>query len=156
MAWLKLLTRKLKTYLKLSPWERRLLWYALMLFPIITLSLKLGGLGRTQKLILRLSVPLPQVSVQYQLARVWQTARIVNIVSRYYFFWHNCLRQSLILWWLLRNQGMVSELRIGVQCQGKQFQAHAWVEYEGYPLNDSADVRKRFATFDSAINFPRC
>ena len=51
---------------------------------------------------------------------------------------------------------MVSELRIGVQCQGEKFQAHAWVEYEGYPLNDSADVRKRFATFESAINFPQC
>ena len=156
MAWLKLLTRKFKTYLKLSPWERKLLWYALALFPVIALSLQLGGLGRTQKLISRLSLPLPQVSAQYKLARVWQTTRIVNITSRYYFFLHNCLRQSLLLCWLLHNQGIVSELRIGVQCQGEKFQAHAWVEYEGYPLNDSADVRKRFATFESAINFPRC
>lgn len=59
-----------------------------------------------------------------------------------------CLEQSLALCSLLRRQGVAAELRIGVQ--SLPFQAHAWVEVDGRPLNEDADVTRQFATFPLA------
>ena len=69
----------------------------------------------------------------------------------------NCLQRSLVLWWFLLRRGMSSEIRIGVRRRpdapsgGRQLDFHAWVEYQGLVLNDRADVREVFATFDRAI-----
>ncbi len=51
------------------------------------------------------------------------------------------------VWWLLRRQGVASELRIGVRKEQGRFEAHAWVEREGVALNDGSDVNVRFAAF---------
>ena len=60
-------------------------------------------------------------------------------------------RQSLALWWLLRRQGIASDLRLGMRKDASRFEAHAWVEYLGRVLNDRNDVHRRFAPFDRAI-----
>lgn len=59
----------------------------------------------------------------------------------------SCLERSLALWWLLRRNGIEAELQIGAQTSGKEFAAHAWVEWDGMVLNDSPDVRKRYSPF---------
>lgn len=60
-----------------------------------------------------------------------------------------CLEQSLVLYYLLRRQ------RVAVRyCQGIQphpFEAHAWVEYEGKPLNDVAEHAKLFTRFPDQL-----
>lgn len=61
----------------------------------------------------------------------------------------SCLERSLALWCLLRRNGIEAELRIGAQANGREFAAHAWVEWDGIVLNDSPDVRKRYSTFGS-------
>lgn len=68
-----------------------------------------------------------------------------------YSAWTNCLKKSLVLWYLLRCQGIVSELRIGVRREQGEFQAHAWVEYQGIVLNDTPNVRQHFAMFEHPI-----
>jgi hypothetical protein len=45
-----------------------------------------------------------------------------------------CLERSLMLYWYLRRAGVPAEYRMGVQMY--PFLAHAWVEYEGVPIND--------------------
>lgn len=45
-----------------------------------------------------------------------------------------CLEQSLVLYYLLRKQGVAAKYRQGVQPH--PFQAHAWVEYLGKVIND--------------------
>jgi hypothetical protein len=60
-----------------------------------------------------------------------------------------CLEQSLVLYYLLRRRGVAVEY-----CQGAQphpFQAHAWVEYRGEPINDIPEHVKRFARFPSPL-----
>jgi Transglutaminase-like superfamily len=79
---------------------------------------------------------------------VQQTARMVRAAADHGPFHGNCLRQSLALWWLLRRQGIDSELRIGVRKSGARFEAHAWIEWRGRALNERADLRQRFAAFE--------
>jgi hypothetical protein len=72
-----------------------------------------------------------------------------------------CLSQSLVLWHLLRRQGIKSELRIGFNkndhhrsAAGDNFNAHAWVECQGVVLNDSPGVHERFVVFDEKLQTP--
>jgi hypothetical protein len=57
----------------------------------------------------------------------------------------SCLSRSVVLWALLRAQGVDATLRFGVRRAGEGIDAHAWVEYHDRPLNDADDVGRRFA-----------
>jgi hypothetical protein len=63
----------------------------------------------------------------------------------------NCLSRSLTLWWLLRQQGLEGTLRIGTRFKDGRFQAHAWVEYDGQPLNEEPQVYHTFTVFAQTI-----
>ncbi len=41
-----------------------------------------------------------------------------------------------------------TRLRIGVRLDDAAFDAHAWVEVEGVPVNDKPDIARHFAAFD--------
>jgi hypothetical protein len=82
---------------------------------------------------------------------VQRTLQLMGLALRYALHRGNCLSQSLTLWWLLQSQGIKSDLRIGVRRVEGQFQAHAWIEHDGQPINDMQDVQSRFATFQRAI-----
>ncbi len=148
---MKLLVRKWYTFWRLEWRSRWLFFQALWLLPVVALSLRIWGFRRTQSTLARLvTAPVMPSPSTNQLPQVKNTARMVGLAVRYSPPWANCLKKSLVLWWLLRRQGIDSELRIGVQCAGN-FQAHAWVEYEKVVLNDRWDVRDRFAVFERSI-----
>jgi hypothetical protein len=79
------------------------------------------------------------------------TARMVQAAAGTLACRASCLRRSLILWWLLRRQGIESTLRVGVRQGPTGLAAHAWVECLGQVLNDDADVGQRFAGFDRSV-----
>lgn len=73
----------------------------------------------------------PDSAVTYlraaRLARaVQRTLRLLPTDAR-------CLMQSLVLSALLARRGIVTKLVIAVK-PGEQFEAHAWVEYDGHAL----------------------
>ncbi len=80
------------------------------------------------------------------------TGRVVAIAARYAPYRGNCLSRSLTLWWLLLGQGIQTDLRIGVTWPPGQFEAHAWIEYQGVVINDRQDVGRRYSAFDRPIN----
>lgn len=61
-----------------------------------------------------------------------------------------CLEQSLALYLWLRRRGAPVALRLGVQAC--PFQAHAWVEYEGEPVNEDREWLKRFTLMPSMLS----
>jgi hypothetical protein len=153
MTWLKLLARKYNTLFGLSERERSLMFQSLCLLPCVAILLDLKGLRFTQGLFSRLPMPTPSVANLVE-TQIWTTVRMVRVAVRYYQPWANCLKQSLVLWILLRFQGIISELRIGVQRESNKFSAHAWVEYQGVVLNDTDDVHQRFHAFDRPFEQP--
>lgn len=153
MTWLKSLRRKYSTILRLSSDERWLLVHALWLLPLVAISVRLKGMQFTQAMLLRLPLQIAAGTETVE-SRVWATVRLVRVAVRYHHLWTNCLKQSLVLWILLRSQGILSELRIGVQRESAKFTAHAWVEYQGIVLNDTDDVRQRYQVFDRSFEQP--
>jgi hypothetical protein len=153
MTWFTLLRRKGQTWLNLSAQERSLLGQALWLLPLVSVMLRLGGLAWTQRWLMVGLRPNPAVATGAGLTldQAWQMARLVRVATRYSGPWVKCLQRSLVLWGLLRQQGCVSDLRIGVQRQDGKFTAHAWVEYDGVVLLDAADVAEQFPRFEHSF-----
>jgi hypothetical protein len=135
--------KKLNSFLHLSLKERSLLIQALILFPLVDLCLNLKGMKYTEKFLTRLSPNIPEEKEDFNL--VLKTAKIVKIASNYQFN-KTCLRRSLILWYLLKKQGFNSNICIGVRKEKSNFEAHAWVEYKGFPLNEINDLKEIFTT----------
>lgn len=144
---------KVRRFVQLDRGRQTLVVQALVLLPVVRLSLKLFELKRTQGTVILL---LPNVGrsmpEDQRHAIVTTTTQEVARAVRHCQPWANCLKWSLVLWTLLRSQGIDSELRIGVRREAGQFQAHAWVEWENTVLNDVSYVREQYATFDRAID----
>ncbi|MEA5471521.1 lasso peptide biosynthesis B2 protein [Spirulina sp. 06S082] len=151
MVWLKLLGRKLTTLKQLSFQDRWLLMGAFVGLIFVAIALPRLGLKMTQNILIKLPQIRCKVSDSEREKRVSQTAAMVKIATRYCQSFSNCLKQSLVLWELLYLQRIESELRIGVRRDRGEFEAHAWVEYQGIALNEIRDVREDFATFDRII-----
>lgn len=74
-----------------------------------------------------------------------EAARLVHAAARLSPFPSTCLTRSIVLSRLLRRRGLAAEIRIGVRRGDGPFAAHAWVEVDGEPVNDGADVADRHA-----------
>jgi hypothetical protein len=129
--------------------ERRLLVVSLAAVPIVAGGLALFGFGRMRTAMAR----WPRVrgsrfkTAQAESARAVSAARVVAIAAGRGPVRTTCLRRSLLLWWLLRHDGIETVIRVGVNRDGGSLHAHAWVEHRGNPLNDAVDVALRFPAF---------
>lgn len=130
-------------------------WLALAqcaaLLPAIRLMLWSIGYGRTIRLLFpgsagpAASPPAESPPMGSPPPEVAEIASAVSTVARIFPVRSNCLARSITLQWLSRRRGHRVELLIGVApSQQRQLRAHAWVEYAGIPVNDTADVRDRY------------
>ncbi len=55
-----------------------------------------------------------------------------------------CLRYTLTLQWLLARAGIPAQVKFGVRKSDGQFQAHAWLEYQGAPIGISEKLEKEY------------
>lgn len=85
------------------------------------------------------------------LQRAQRIARIVSIASEHGLYKAGCLRKSLLIWWLLRRGGVLSEICFGVRVCNQKLEAHAWVEYHEMVVNDSVNVRERYQILQNAL-----
>lgn len=145
---------KWRKFIDLPASERLLLSQSLVLLPFTALALQMITLKKYQRLLNRFS-PDSSTAVggddQKIRDRVRKTVRLVEAAGRHGPYRAKCLPKSLTLWWLLRRQGIESQLCFGARKNARRMEAHAWVEFEGTPLNDSADVRERFKPFERAV-----
>jgi hypothetical protein len=57
-----------------------------------------------------------------------------------------CLQRSFLTTYLLRKHGVAAEMVLGAQ--KLPFKAHAWVEVDGQPVNERANVQATYAVWD--------
>jgi hypothetical protein len=141
------MTRRLRRFLALRPTERRLFIGTWLILPIIDLMLRGLGLRRTQRILGRSAALFSRGQAQAAgpaaVAAAEAKAAIIAIAGRYALANGTCLRQALLLWWLLKRRDQAAELRIGVRTENG-FAAHAWVELDGKPLGQTPEQRNRF------------
>jgi len=132
---------------------RSLFLRAIVLLPLVALSLRWRGFRATQAALQRfLANDNQQTDAALVRKVVPVTARMVNAADRHGLVHPSCLAKSLTLWWLLGRQGISSCLRIGIRKKEEKFEAHAWVERDGTALNEPDEHHHHYAAFDAAFS----
>lgn len=141
----------------LSGPERRLLLVCLAATPVVATGLAVFGFRRMHAVMARRSPPRPPRFGSERDAEAWarSAGRVVAIAAGRGPVRATCLRQSLLLWWLLRRDGIETVVRVGVNRVDGTLNAHAWVELRGRPINDADDVALRFPAFDQDFGASR-
>ena len=148
---------RLRRFSALDSEARGIFWRAAIVLPLISLSLKLRGFRATQEFLLggdaqswnarAQGADCPPVDAK----TIQVTARMVNAAVRNAWPACTCLEKSLALCWLLGRQDISAQLRIGARKVDGKFEAHAWVECGGAPINELGNVHRHYATFDKAF-----
>src|SRR5438094_3578113 len=137
--------RRIRSLIRLAPNERGILLLAAVLMPVTALAVRLLGFKLWAAALVRIA-PMPIRFYRYEdpSPKARRIARLVRAAALRGPFKANCLQHSMALWCILRRNDIDSHLRIGARKDGDNFEAHAWVELEGRPLNDEPEVRERF------------
>lgn len=134
---------------------QKIFGHAAILLPWVMASLRLRGFRRTQA---SLQESLRRVSERpvTGTAPVETVCRMVKAAGQYGLAHPNCLEESLVLWYLLQRECIAASLRIGVRKSQGEFQAHAWVEYQGAALNQGGEwTHPHYAAFEAEFSqFP--
>jgi hypothetical protein len=148
------LFEKWRRFRRRSPEDRALILRAALFLALTEIGLRVAGFRRWKTLlekfsrVERRSRPLSPEALRATALRV---ARAVRSAELHGPSDPNCLERSLTLWWLLRRNGVESELHIGARKEGARFEAHAWVELRGKILNDAAEVHQHYTRFDAPL-----
>ena len=143
-----------RRYRKLPQEARGLVLRGMVLLPLTMLGLRTMSFRGCKQLIEQFSLSggsPRRIEAGRQMERRIKIVSAMNAAERNGPWRPNCLERSLALWWLFRLNAVDGELHIGGRVSEGRFEAHAWVEWEGQVLNDSADVHKHYARFDAPI-----
>ena len=134
-------------YRALSRAERRLFVATAVLLAACAAALRVAGFARIRRWLTQLSRHR-RVALDVAPSRL---ANLVNAASTRLPVPCSCLTRSLVLDAMLRQRGVESDLRIGVRLVEGPLEAHAWIEVDGQPLNDSPAVTGQFAPFEGRV-----
>jgi Transglutaminase-like superfamily len=144
---------RLRRFSALEHPARGLFLRAVVLLPLVALSLRWRGFRETQAALQRfLSKANPEPDAAFASKIAALTAHMVNAADRHGLVHPSCLSKSLTLWWLLGRQGIPSRLRIGIRKEKEKFEAHAWVERNGTALNEPDEPHHHYAAFDASLS----
>jgi hypothetical protein len=134
--------------LTLTEWW--ILLVSLVMLPVVAFNLSRKGYRGTRQWLSRWIPQRTETTLagKQQLQQAENISRLVSIAANHGPYRANCLKKSLVAWWLLERRGIHPEFMIGVNKDADQFNAHAWLEYQGNILIDADDVRQRFVAFD--------
>lgn len=139
---------RLARFRALGPTDQRVLLICAAWLPLFSLGLRVLGLARFKARLERSPVT---TQGPLSLADSRQLGDLVNKAARHGLFPATCLTRSLLLYWLLHRRGVRSDLRIGVRITQGVFAAHAWVECDGVPVNESLHVIRQFEPFEDLV-----
>jgi hypothetical protein len=142
------LMRVCGTWRNFSPQERSQWLQAWLLLPLIAVSLNFFKLRHVQAILDRLTINKP---CRVDFPAVQALTRIFYIAVRWSYLPISCLAQSLVLCWLIRNQGLIADLRIGIAKPNGKFAAHAWVEHMGVTLDEQV-TSQDFVPFNKVLS----
>jgi hypothetical protein len=126
---------RLSRWWELAPNERWLLLGLMGGLPIVSALLRTAGVMRTRRWLERFSRnSAPRPANADDLLSAQRLATLADIAGRRGPIGATCLRQSLLIYFLLRRRGLAPELKLGVRKEQAAFDAHAWVELQSLAL----------------------
>ena len=136
------LRQPIQRFLVLSGVNQRRFLFALAALPVIDGVLRWRGLDETITWLDRRS-PLFGKGGSRHVVDAHGMAEVIATAGRWSLFNGTCLRQALLVRFLLRRRGCDAQLCLGVNRVGG-FVAHAWVELDGVALGQKATLAEDF------------
>jgi hypothetical protein len=108
-----------------------------------------------KKLMKVLAVFLKKNRIHYYLENIEEVRKLKKLVnpifkrirkSKYTF--SNCFSTSIVLWFILKKQGLTPSIIIGTKKEEGKFKAHAWVELNQFPVNENFKIRNTYSIFN--------
>lgn len=139
--------RKLR---RLGPRQAVLLAQCLVLLPVVATLTRVAGVATAMSALCRVPGARWLRAGPDGLAAAVELAAVAERAARVSPWPPSCLQRSMLLWWLAQRRGIAVDLRIGVRRDpGAEHPAfHAWVELDGYVLNDRPRVASEHAVLD--------
>ena len=125
---------KLRTLLSFSAQDWILLVQAWSLLLVIDIALRMLSFRKVQGWIR--SPDQPEVSTIKAEKVIRRSSDFVDLAARRHLYPMTCLRLSLVKQFLLSQQGVNTDLHIGVRRNQEKLEAHAWLEYQGQPVGE--------------------
>jgi len=129
-----------------------LMLVAMLLLPVVAMSLRIFEYNKTKNIFSHFisDISGQKEPVPTDLEKASVIARMVTVASRHGPYRANCLKQSMVLWWMLARHGILSEIKFGVQKNtDESFGAHAWVECYGMNMSDTEKEQQSFLAFNN-------
>lgn len=140
-------TQRLGQWRQLPPDMRRQFWMFCAGLPVISASLRALGYRRTLAWVDRWShATVLRAPTATDIAYGQQLARAAALAGRHGLVHATCLRQALMVYGLLRRQGLSPALKLGVRRQGAMPDMHAWVSLDGIALGEPTLAHDEFPT----------
>jgi hypothetical protein len=136
--------RRVKTFLRLERAEQLAFMHGWLALVAAKVGLNMFGVRRMLQLLP--DNPAPGQSLD----SLPRAARWLHVAARYCPGGAKCLPRSIAMLALLRQAGIACELRVGVGQTTPALEAHAWVEVNGVPVNDTGDIGQRYSAFEPA------
>lgn len=139
-------------WMELAAADRWRLLGLMAALPAVSASLRLFGVVRTRRWLERVSAKVtPRAADSAELRAAETLAQLTAIAGRRGAISATCLRQSLLVYCLLRRRGQSPELMLGVRKVDSAFDAHAWVRLQGMDLGQADLVHIPFANRDWSL-----
>jgi hypothetical protein len=59
----------------------------------------------------------------------------------------------MTLWAMLLRRGVELDLRVGFRKKAGKTEGHAWVEYDGIPINERESEARTFEVYEAPVHF---
>lgn len=130
------------------PWQERFRVVSCAVgLPGVHASLWLFGYARTRRLIESLSRRRrPRLASPSDLLEARALAKAAHMAGRHGAVHATCLRQSLLIYGVLRCKRLQPVLQLGMRPSDGPFQAHAWVELDGQYLLPADEGHRPFVS----------
>ena len=149
-----IILRKLRAFRTLGTEGRREVLETLTLTVLVSAGFRVVGVARTQEWLRRwASAGKCEPQLQNLHSEILSSSRAQHIVRRNTGIKGTCLVRSLTLWAILLRRGLKTDLRVGFRRREGKLEGHAWVEYEGTPLNEERDITRTYSVFSEPAAF---
>jgi hypothetical protein len=147
---------KLRTFRAMPRDDRLMFIQALILPVVISCGFRALGVSLTQSNLRRWAISGSDRTRQSEAPPeeiVLSARRAQDRARRCGGFEGTCLVRSLTLWALALRRHVEVELRVGFRNRNGQIEGHAWVEFQGNPINESVAVVSNYQVAPAMASF---
>lgn len=142
------LIHNLRHFLRLAPAQRRVALQAYVLLPVVAGTLRFFGTSGALELARRIAMvnrrPVNDVDAR-------RCEQLVAAAAACFPLTGNCLRESIVLYTILRRHSLPAGVYVGVRKRAHRLEAHAWVESPEIPQMSRQSGIHRFLRFSQPI-----